>query len=167
MSSLIGANTAIIPGEIITLPDEGVKRPDALSGDIIEKGSLIFNDFGNANPALRAWKVPGTTGAERGAFGLAVTKKVTGQLKVDAILKGKGTIIAGGDIPGGAYLKPSTTTPGAVDALVITGTTPDNTSLCCGMYVKLAKYANSNDGRYALATAHAGDVIVIDLDKKT
>jgi len=166
MSSLIGANTAIIPGEIITLPEEGVKRPDALTGDVIEKGSIIFNDFGNANPALRAWKVPGTTGAERGPFGLAVTKKLTGKLKVDAILKGKGTVVAGGAIPGGAYVKPSVTTAGAVDALVVTGTTPDPTDICCGMYVKLAKYANSNDGNHALAAAQPGDIIVIDLDKK-
>jgi len=166
MSALIGANTAIPAGEITWLPDEGVKKLDALTGDTITKGSLLFNDYSNATPASRAWKVPGTSGAERGPYAVAVSAKATGVVKVDAVLKGKVPMVAGGTIAGGAYLKPSPTTAGAVDQLVVTGS-PDNQGLCVGQYVKLAKYANSNDGRNALAAATAGDIIVVDLDKRT
>jgi hypothetical protein len=166
MSALIGANTAIPAGEITWLPDEGVKKLDALTGDTITKGALLFNDYANGTAGSRAWKVPGTSGAERGPYAVAVSAKATGSVKVDAVRKGKVTVVAGGTIAGGAFVKPSATTAGAVDQLAISGT-PDNQGLCVGQYVKLAKYANSNDGRYALAAASAGDIIVIDLDVKT
>jgi predicted RecA/RadA family phage recombinase len=165
MSALIGANTAIPAGEITWLPDEGVKNLDALTGDTITKGAVLFNDYANATAGSRAYKVCGTAGAERGPYAVSVSAKPTGKVKVDAVRRGKVTVVAGGTIAGGAYVKPSVTTAGAVDQLAITGT-PDNVALCVGQYVKLAKYANSNDGNHALAAASAGDIIVVDLDVK-
>jgi predicted RecA/RadA family phage recombinase len=167
MSALIGANTAIPAGEITWLPDEGVRRLDALTGDTITKGAVLFNDYANATPSSRGYKVCGTSGAERGPYAVAVSDKATGKVKVDAVRRGKVTVVAGNAIAGGAFVKPSAVTAGAVDQLAITGTSPDNQGLCVGQYVKLAKYANSNDGNHALAAASAGDIIVIDLDVKT
>jgi hypothetical protein len=166
MSSLIGVNSAIPAGEITWLPEEGVRRLDALSADVITKGAVLFNDYANATAGSRGYKVCGTAGAERGPYAVAVSAKASGSVKVDAVKKGKVTVVAGGTIAGGAFVKPSVTTAGAVDQLAITGT-PDNQGLCVGQYVKLAKYANSGDGNHAIAAASAGDIIVIDLDQKT
>lgn len=166
MSALIGANTAIPAGEITSLPDEGVKKVDALSADTIVKGAILFNDYYNATPSLRGYKTVSTAGAERGPYAIAVSAKATGSVKVDVIKKGKGTVVAGGAIAAGAYVKPSVTTAGAVDQMLVTTGTPDSPALCIGQYVKLAKYANSNDGSHALVAAAAADIIVIDLDQK-
>jgi len=166
MSALIGANTAYTAGQITWLPDEGVKRVDAISADTIAQGAVLFNDYANGTAGLRGYKVCGTAGAERGPFAVAVRPKVAGTVKVDVVKRGKVTVVAGGTIAGGAFVKPSATTAGAVDQLVISGS-PDNQGLCVGQYVKLAKYANSGDGNHAVAAASAGDIIVVDLDVKT
>lgn len=161
MSSLIGTNTAYPAGQITELPDEGVRMLDALSADTIATGAVLFNDYSNATAGLRAWKLVGTAGAERGPYAVSVRPKSSGVVKVAALTEGKVTVIAGGTIAGGAYVKPSVTTAGAVDQWAIT----DSVALRVGSYVKLAKYSNSNDGNHALAAAGAGDVIVIDLDE--
>lgn len=166
MSSLLGANTAITAGQITDLPKEGVKMLDALTGDTITQGAVLFNDYMNGTAGSRGYKVCGTSAAERGPYAVAVRPKATGVVKVAAVKRGKVTVVAGDAIAGGAYVKPSATTAGAVDQLTITGETPDNSGLCIGQYVKLAKYANSGDGSHAVAAAAAGDIIVIDLDVK-
>jgi len=162
MSALIGANTAYTAGQITWLPDEGVKRVDALTGDTIAQGAVLFNDYANATANLRGYKVTSTAGAERGPYAVAVRPKTTGVVKVDVVKRGKVTVVAGATIAGGAYVKPSAVTAGAVDQWALT----DNAALVVGQYVKLAKYANSGDGNHAVSAAGAGDIIVIDLDVK-
>jgi hypothetical protein len=162
MSSLIGTNTAYPAGQITVFPREGVRMLDALSADTIAEGAILFNDYANATAGLRGYKVPGTAGAERGPYAVAVRPKIAGVVKVAALRHGKITVVAGGTIAGGAYVKPSATVAGAVDQWAIT----DNAALCIGQYTKLAKYANSADGNHALAAAGSGDIIEIDLDQK-
>src|SRR3982751_4338617 len=162
MSSLIGTNTAYPAGQITVFPREGVRQFDAISGDVISEGALIFNDYANATAGLRAYKLPGLAGAERGPWAVTVRPKTAGTVKVAGIRHGKVTVVAGGTIAPGAYVRPSATTAGAVDQYAIT----DAPGLCVGQYTKLSKYANSADGNHALAAASAGDIIEIDLDQK-
>jgi hypothetical protein len=163
MSSLIGTNTAYPAGQITVFPREGVRVLDALSADVISSGALVFNDYANATAGLRGYKLPGVAGAERGPWAVTVRPKVAGVVKLQAVRHGKVTVVAGGTIAGGAYVRPSATTAGAVDQYA---TATDAPGLCVGQYTKLSKYANSADGNHALAAAVAGDIIEIDLDQR-
>lgn len=159
MSALIKANTDYKPGLITELDDnDGERKFDALAADVINQGSVIFLDYNNATAGLRAWKLVGTTGAELGPYAVATKAKANGDIKITGVKEGKVTVTADGAIAGGAYLKPGTTTAGAVAQWLAT----DNVNLRIGRYIKLAKYANSNDGNNALAAASAGDVIVME-----
>lgn len=161
MSAILGANTAVKAGLIRQLPDEGELKFDAISGDVINQGDLLWLDYGNATAGLRAYKKTGTAGAEHGPYAVCTKAKIAGEVKVtgvgeDAIV----TVVAGGTIAGGAFVKPSTTTAGAVDQWV-PGT--DAQALKVGRYFSLAKYSNSGDGNNAIAAATAGQIIVIDI----
>jgi hypothetical protein len=161
MSAIIKANTAYRAGLITDLSDEGERQFDAISADVIPQGAVLFNDYANATPGLRGYKIVGTAGAERGPYAVCTKAKIAGTVKVTGVEEGRVTVTAGGTIAGGAWVKPSVTTAGAVDQFALT----DNPLLKVGRYTKLAKYANSNDGNHALAAATAGDVIVIELDE--
>jgi hypothetical protein len=159
MSSLIGANTAYPAGLVTFMPEgEGERQYDAISADVIAKGLIVWLDAENATPALRAYKLPGTAGAERGPYKLVTKDKAAGVAKLVGIGRGfEGTCTAGAAIPGGSRVKPSAVTAGRVDAMVAA----DNAGLAVGEYVRKGKYANSGDGNNAVGAAAAGDVIVV------
>lgn len=164
MSAILGANTVYKAGLITYMPEgKGERNYDAISADVIPQGSVLFHDYGNATPSARGFKLPGLSGAERGPYIVSTKAKAAGKTKVVGVESGfEVTVIAGGTIAGGAYVKPSTTTIGRVDQLVQSGT-PDNWALAVGIYVRKGKYANSGDGNNAIGAAAAGDVIVIKL----
>jgi hypothetical protein len=159
MSSLIGANTAYPAGQITFMPEgEGERAYDAISADVIAKGLIVWLDSENATPGLRAYKLPGTAGAERGPYKLVTKDKAAGVAKLVGVGKGfEGTVTAGAAIPGGARVRPSAVTAGRVDAMLAA----DNAGLAVGEYVRKAKYSNSGDGNNAVGAAVAGDVIVV------
>ncbi len=163
MSSILGANNAIIAGAVTFIPEgEGERSFDALSADVIPQGSVIWHDYLNATPALRGYKIPGTAGAERGPYMVATKSKVAGTTKVVGVGHGfEVTVVAGAAIDGGAKVKPSAVTAGRVDMLLAA----DNPALEIGEYVRKAKFANSGDGNNAIGAAAAGDVIVIKITK--
>jgi hypothetical protein len=161
MSAILGANTAYPAGQITFMPEgEGERQYDAISTDVIAKGSLVFHDYANATANLRAYKLTGTAGAERGPYKVVTSNKVSGVAKLTGVGHGfEVSVVAGAAIPGGAKVKPSAVTAGRVDAWGLT----DNAGLLVGEYVRMAKYANSGDGNNAIPAAAAGDVIVIKL----
>jgi hypothetical protein len=159
MSSLIGANTNYPAGMITFMPEgEGERAYDAISGDVIAKGLIVWLDAENGTANLRAYKLPGTAGAERGPYKLVTKDKAAGVAKLVGVGKGfEGSVTAGAAIPGGARVKPSAVTAGRVDAMVAA----DNAGLAVGEYVRKAKYSNSGDGNNAVGAAAAGDVIIV------
>jgi hypothetical protein len=159
MSAILGANTAYPAGMVTFMPEgEGERQYDAISADVISKGLIVWLDSENATPASRAYKVPGTAGAERGPYKLVTKDKAAGVAKLVGIGKGfEGTCTAGAAIPGGARVRPSAVTAGRVDAMLAA----DNAGLAVGEYVRKAKYSNSGDGNNAVGAAAAGDVIVV------
>lgn len=161
MSAILGANTVYPAGIVTFLPEgEGERSFDAISADVYVKGLIVWNDYANATAGLRAYKLPGIAGAERGPYKLVTKDKVSGVAKTVGISSGaEGTAIAGGAIAGGAKVKPSATTAGRVDQWAVT----DNPELVIGEYVRMGKYSNSGDGNNAVGAANAGDVIVIKL----
>lgn len=161
MSAILGANTAYPAGQITFMPEgEGERAYDAISGDVIAKGLVVWLDAENATPNLRAYKLPGTAGAERGPYKVVTSPKAAGVAKLYGVGRGfEVSVTAGAAIPGGAKVKPSAVTAGRVDASVAA----DNPGLVLGEYVRKAKYANSGDGNNAVGAAAAGDVIVVKL----
>lgn len=161
MSSYLGANTAIEAGIPTFIPEgEGERSFDAILTDAYGKGLIVWHDYANATPALRAYKLPALLGAERGPYKLVTKVKVNGVAKVVGIGSGfEGTAWAGGTIVGGSKVKPSVTTAGRLDQMA----PGDDARLAVGEFVRLARYANSGDGNNAVGTAVAGDVIVIKL----
>ena len=110
---------------------------------------------------MSACRAPiGTAGAERGPYKVVTSNKAAGVAKLTGVGRGfEVSMVAGGAIPGGSRVKPSTTTAGRVDAMVAA----DNAGLAVGEYVRKAKYANSGDGNNAVGAAAAADVIVVKL----
>ncbi len=161
MSAIIGANTVYPAGQITFMPEgEAERQYDAIAADVITKGNVVWLDSENATAALRSYKLPALLGAERGPFKVVTSNKVSGAVKLTGVGKGfEVSVTAGGAIPGGARVKPSTTTAGRVDAAVAA----DNSSLIVGEYVRKGRFANSADGNNAVTAAVAGDVIVIKL----
>jgi hypothetical protein len=161
MSSILGANTAYPAGVPTLLPEgEGERSHDAIAGDTYSKGVIVFLDSANATSNLRAYKLPGLLGAERGPYKLVTKDKVAGVAKVVGIgTDAEGTAVAGGNITGGARLKPSVTTAGRLDEMAA----GDNAGLYVADYVRKVKYSNSGDGNNAIGGAVAGDVIVIKM----
>lgn len=159
MSSILGANTAVQAGIPTFLPEgEGERSFDAILTDVIPKGLIVFHDYLNATAALRAYKLPGLAGAERGPYKLVTKDKPAGTAKVVGIGHGfEGTCWAGGTLTGGCKVKPSVTTAGRLDMLLAA----DNPALAVGEFVRVARYSNSGDGNNAVGTANAGDVIVV------
>ena len=159
MSAIIGANTAYPAGMVTYMPEgEGERSFDAISADVIAKGLIVWHDYANGNAALRGYKLPGTSGVERGPYKLVTKDKVAGVAKVVGVGSGfEGTCIAGAAIAGGAKVKLSAVTAGRVDQLGAA----DDVGLAVGEYVRMGKYANSGDGNNAVGAAAAGDVIVV------
>jgi hypothetical protein len=161
MSAILGANTAYKAGLVSQLPEEGELKLDALSADVISQGDVLWNDYANATAGSRGWKKVGTAGAETGPYAVATKSKIAGEVKVTGVTEGaRVSVTAGGTIAGGAYVKPSATTAGAVDQW-IPGT--DAVALKVGRYWRAAKYSNSGDGNNAIGSAIAGQVIVIEI----
>src|SRR5215218_8291406 len=162
MSAILGATTAYKAGLITRMPAGwGPEKYDALSADIIAQGLVVWNDANNATPASRAWKLPGTAGAESGPYAVSVHAKAAGEVKVEVAYSGfEVTVLAGATIPGGAFVRPSAVTAGRVDTWVA-GTDADK--LKVGQYIRKGKYANSGDGNNAVGSATVGEVIVIKL----
>lgn len=161
MSAILGANTNYPAGVITFMPEgEGERAYDAISGDVIAKGNLVWLDAENGTAGLRAYKLPATSGAERGPYKVVTKDKAAGVAKLVGVGKGfEVTLVAGAAIPGGSRVKPSAVTAGRVDAMVAA----DNAGLAVGEYVRKGKYANSGDGNNAVGAAAAGDVIVVKL----
>ena len=119
-------------------------------------------DAENGTANLRAYKLVGTSGAERGPYKVTTSAKAAGVAKLTGVGRSfEATLVAGAAIPGGAKVKPSAVTAGRVDQWIGTGGTPDSHALLVGEYVRKAKYANSGDGNNAVGAAAAGDVIVV------
>jgi hypothetical protein len=161
MSAILGANTVYPAGQITFMPEgKGERNYDAISADVIAKGAVVFHDYANATPGLRAYKITGTAGAERGPYKVVTTAKPAGVAKLTGVESDfEVTVVAGGAIAGGAKVKPSVTTAGRVDQWATT----DNAELIVGEYVRMGKYSNSGDGNNAVGAAVAGDVIVVRL----
>ena len=133
---------------------------DAISGDTIAKGLVVWLDAENATPGLRAYKLPATSGAERGPYKVVTSNKAAGVAKLTGVGRGfEVSVTAGATIPGGSKVKVSAVTAGRVDAAVA-ATDP---GLIVGEYVRKAKYANSGDGNNAVGAATVGEVIVVKL----
>ena len=162
MSAILGANTVYPAGQITFMPEgKGERQYDAISADVIAKGLVVWLDDANATPGLRAYKLVGTAGAERGPYKVTTSPKAAGVAKLTGVDAGfEVTVTASAAIPGGAYVKPSTTVAGQVEAFV---KATDNIGLRIGEYVRKGKYANSGDGNNAVGAAAANDVIVIKL----
>lgn len=161
MSAILGANTVYPAGQITFMPEgEGERQYDAISADVIAKGLVVFLDYSNATAGLRAYKLLGTAGAERGPYKVVTAPKAAGVAKLTGVGSGfEVSVTASAAIAGGAYVKPSTTVAGQVTQWAIT----DDVDLRIGEYVRKAKYANSGDGNNAVGAAAASDVIVIKL----
>lgn len=163
MSAILGANTAYKAGLVTYIPEgQGERNYDAISADVIPQGSVVWNDYANATPGDRGFKLPAKAGAEKGPFKVTTKAKAAGVAKLVGVGSGfEVTVLAGDAIAGGAKVKPSATTEGRVDEWTDRGATPDSESLVIGEYVRKGKYANSGDGNNAVGAAAAGDVIVI------
>jgi hypothetical protein len=161
MSAILGANTVYPAGQITFMPEgKGERQYDAISADVIAKGLVVFNDYANATAGLRAYKLCGTAGAERGPYKVVTSPKAAGVAKLTGVETDfEVTVTASAAIAGGAKVKPSTTVAGQVEQWALT----DNAGLIVGEYVRKGKYANSGDGNNAVGAAAANDVIVIKL----
>jgi len=161
MSAILGANTVYPAGQITFMPEgKGERQYDAISADVIAKGLVVFLDYSNATAGLRAYKVCGTAGAERGPYRVTTSAKAAGVAKLTGVETDfEVSVTASAAIAGGAFVKPSTTVAGQVAQWAIT----DDPGLKVGEYVRKAKYSNSGDGNNAVGAAAASDVIVIKL----
>lgn len=162
MSAILGANTVYPAGQITFMPEgQGERQYDAISADVIAKGLVVFLDYANATAGLRAYKLVGTAGAEKGPYKVVTSPKAAGVAKLTGVGSDfEVTVTASAAIAGGAFVKPSTTVAGQV-AQWIQAT--DDPGLKVGEYVRKGKYANSGDGNNAVGAAAANDVIVIKL----
>ncbi len=168
MSSIFGEISAVRAGLITFMPEgKGEEALDAASADVIAQGKVIHRDVKNATPADRVWKVTGTTGTEVGQIGLSTKAKAAGETKVVGIWGAgfRALVTLDGACAPGAFVAPSTTNAGNVEEYtdaVAAASDISKQNLKFARFIRIAKFANSNDGNHALAAGQDGDIIEVE-----
>lgn len=131
-----------------------------VTGAAIAKGDVL--EYVPGSDAYRT----AATGSQAGLFAVATKAAIDTATEVEAVTSGPVSVIADGAIGYGAAVKVSAATAGQVIEATVSGATPDAYNFVVGTYMGKGG-DNIRNGKGGFPDAADGDVIIIDLNRRT